>query len=568
MTGGNVGIGVTNPATLLEVSSASTNPGLAIARFTNTNGAGGGGSVIQLDRSASARVTAIEFSTANTPDWYIGQVREGGNPTTNFVFNAGNDLTLSSASKLVINNAGNVGIGTTTPQTKLAIWDGNVGIGTITADNGRLIVMGGNVGIGTTSPGAKLHVAGTSYFGDVGTAGTFRLYDATAGGTGSYVIFTNTAGKLTITPGSGSASTVNTVETTAKLVPSTDNVFVLGTTALRWLNLQVGTGDSSFAGNVGIGTTTPQGAFVVTNGNVGIGTWTAANGALSVIGGNVGIGTNTTHAMLEMTGNGAKELFRANDSGPNDISPFVIASSGNVGIGTTAPGTALDVWGTIPLRLTRSGVGDWNFLITTNAGFGGTGALRISPVNITTNTGGVEIVNTSSTAVHAFRLDGTVYHSGNVGIGTTTPQAGLVSMGNVGIGTWTSPNSLSIVGGAAIGSATSAATASPSNGLIVSGNVGIGTTSAANDNLIVNGGGNVGIGTAATSALLTVNGTIRSLSAGNVGIGSTAPGAKLDVQGGIRSSQGVAGQAACWRSDGTLGQCTSAVGVAGACTCS
>src|SRR5438132_150376 len=52
-------------------------------------------------------------------------------------------------------------------------------------------------------------------------------------------------------------------------------------------------GTSSFSGNVGIGTTTPQGSLVVTNGNVGIGTW-VPKAALIVQKGNVGIGDTTT----------------------------------------------------------------------------------------------------------------------------------------------------------------------------------------------------------------------------------------------------------------------------------
>ena len=63
---------------------------------------------------------------------------------------------------------------------------------------------------------------------------------------------------------------------------------------------------------------TPQDAFVVTSGNVGIGTWTASSGALIVRVGNVGIGTST----------------------PQDA--FVV-TSGNVGIGTWAPQGLLTV---------------------------------------------------------------------------------------------------------------------------------------------------------------------------------------------------------------------------------
>lgn len=58
------------------------------------------------------------------------------------------------------------------------------------------------------------------------------------------------------------------------------------------------------------------------------------------------------------------------------------------------------------------------------------------------------------------------------------------------------------------------------------------------------------------------------INATGVGIGSTIPAAALDVTGSIRSSAGTVGQAACWKADKTLGQCTTVVGAGGGCTCS
>ena len=109
---------------------------------------------------------------------------------------------------------------------------------------------------------------------------------------------------------------------------------------------------SSGSGNVGIGTTTPQGALVVTNGNVGIGTWVptglfqinkpSASPFVVTTAGNVGIGTITPQTRLAITnGNVGIGTWTAGGGSP-------IVATGNVGIGSLTPGVKLDVFGTVP----------------------------------------------------------------------------------------------------------------------------------------------------------------------------------------------------------------------------
>jgi len=168
----------------------------------------------------------------------------------------------NSAGSFVFYSGGTVGSQTGTERMRIDN-NGNLGIGTTLTTTSGMSIMNGNVGIGTWVPKGTL---------DVGSAGTICL-----GGTCDSSWPSGTIGGLT-TNYVTKAATASTL-TNSIIFDNGTNVGVGSPNPGATLDVAGvisagGSGNSYFSsGNLGVGTTTPQGAFVVTNGNVGIGTW-------------------------------------------------------------------------------------------------------------------------------------------------------------------------------------------------------------------------------------------------------------------------------------------------------
>lgn len=436
---GSVGIGTTSPSNKLHVE-----------------GTGGGSAGIYLNSASPATATYTLYNNGGNLYWNGNLLSTGsgsaitGSGTANYLTKWTSASVLGSS--IVYDNGTNVGIGTTSPATKLDIngaisiangdnltWGGAYGanIPTIVGVSGTgshlrfypagsssgeqvRITEGGSVGIGTTNPSYKLHsyTAGVNIIASEGNGssdyveGAF-LAKSNASARGAGLFMSNVAGtnnwfagqsyqnphKFSINYASGSFSTATADIANAKLT-------VLHT------------------GEVGIGTVSPSSQLEVYHANTAIAeihgaTSASARAAILSL-----VGTQTDRAQgVLITSGGTESWFygKPYDNAGYTIgyhataseylanSKLYIKTDGSVGIGTTNPtasfGRYLDISdaSSAAISFTRTGATAQKYTIGTNI----SGQLGFYD---------------ETASVYRIVIAPT---SGNVGIGTTNPLATL-----------------------------------------------------------------------------------------------------------------------------------------------
>ena len=325
--GGLVGVGTSSPGGRFHVKETNTNTIIGV-----------------LEGSEAYAYQSLQASGTTA-----GAVRVGAN-ANDFVINAG------SLTRMRITSAGLVGIGTSAPDGLLHVASASAGTVTANGNANELVVENSSTGgISILTPDAN---HGYLIFGspsdNEGAIIRYRHND------GIYTIGTEAAGG-SIQLRSGSGTTALTIDSSQR----------------------VGIGTSSPSDRVHIVAPADTAAYL--NIEAGSSATSLRNAGIYLNAKKVTGGTGTS--LIEATGtpdgaNGSALVFSTESSANALLERLRIDSSGRVGIGTTSPGQALDVVGSINLT------GNHIFSTTTSAFIAANAANSV--LRFGTGSGGIE----------------------------------------------------------------------------------------------------------------------------------------------------------------------------------
>ena len=221
---------------------------------------------------------------------------------------------------------------------------------------------------------------------------------------------------------------------------------------------------------------------------------------------------------------------------------------GNVGIGTTTPGSTLSVNNSLSVGATfaNAAAGTNNLIVQGSVEVGTASPqarLHVANGNVIIDNsssllfynGGGSVLGANARANDVTNASTQISSYGGIGftagvtsgsstlVASSTSNLWIASTGNVAIGTTAPLSKLDVYGSVAIGTSYAGVTAAPTNGAIIQGNVGIGTASPIT-NSILSLSGHLGFYQAATPV-------VSSCGSGTAVAGST------DSKGQVRASQ-------------------------------
>jgi hypothetical protein len=497
-TSNNVGIGTTSPSSKLEVVEATANTAAAIT----------------VDSASWDAMLSLKNANGT---WTILNDYTGAGTTGALAF-------WNGSYRMVIDNTGKVGIGTTNPSNKLTVEDTigikRSGVAAITTlqQNGSGLTLNapagyhpfiiksngvekvrfantGNVGIGTTNPDEKLEVAGKTHLGGRGQDG------------GAYIGYASLSetqgGAATILGNAVYAGNANNVyrKTSGDVGNFIKMVYSKGITFHTNVTGNAGSTEYSVEnneqmridlnGNVGIGATAPSVGLQLGNSTSGQ-TKTAIFNSEGGVEAGLTIKSRTNRAKLAVSDNdttayvvaeGTIASFgRADTAASTNIS---VLANGDVGIGTTSPSRLLTlennsstVTNNSQLRINNAGAGDAYIYLFAGSdwslGIDNSDSDKFKLCTTNDVSDGTEVV--------------TVDRNGNVGIGTTSPQAKLQVSGGIQMADDTDTASAAKVGTMRYRTATNEPVAVTGIELVTNGNFATASSWTKSSNVTISGG--------------------------------------------------------------------------------
>jgi hypothetical protein len=501
---GNLGIGTTSPSGKLDVAGVNSYFGVnGNDTALYLRGYNSALSLIRTNVGASGNYNGIRITSNNgnvnsLPQWDLDMGGLDGITYGTDNFWIGRTPNGGSLSRLFfINSSGNVGIGTTSPASKLHVYSGSSG-GTPYAE-GITAESNSRVALNLLSGAAN---------------DSYVFFGNSSSGNAGYIGYENTANRL--------------------VLRSSDYVSLLDSTG-EVIRID--------GGNVGIGTTTPGAPLHVYKSDtysaiVSRADWNSSVPTKLALGKQYGVLAFISTDLVETTTDTSYIALNYKSGLTTFAEGLRVYNNGNVGIGTTSPVRRLDVNGGEGVRV--SGYGLRNSVQSANSGFiqvGGSNNLYgLLDFNAYDGNTIFEVSNTYASASAELRLGGGFI---TMRVGAAPSEAvRITSAGNVGIGTTAPDTPLgSGVRGIVINSGAS------NDAQVRLQNNATGSTSSDGGLLSISGGLMYLWNYEANVLIFGTNNSerMRLDSSGNLGVGNTSPSYKVDITGDARILSGSLG---------------------------